>query len=76
MPVCLTGDHAQLGEAQDPRLVSHGPGARHLAGVRSQCADTLPIVHVIGLPHLDTPIIPAGGQNSALKNPKQIIFSD
>ena len=65
MPVRLGADHAQLGEA----CLAHGRSHRvcrgcHLA-VSPQSRDTLPVVHVVRLPELDTAVVPGGGKDGS-----------
>lgn len=69
MPVCLTADHAQLGEARLAEGRGHGvgsepPRARHLP-VSPQGGHALPVVHVVCLPELDAAVIARGGEDGA-----------
>ena len=69
MPVCLTADHAQLGEARLAEGRGHGvgaepPRARHLT-IGPQGGHALPVVHVVCLPELDAAVIARGGEDGA-----------
>ena len=66
VPVCLTADHAQLGEARLAQGRRHGVG--HLT-VGPQRGHALPVVHVVCLPELDAAVVPRGCEDSACDVP-------